>query len=91
MANHAKKSWRHLDKMNVATWFDFVLHFAYKNKYWCENLFAFIMEGFDTLSLFVSPVKQGQHIGIMTLASSSAASTFWSSIDNFWRDASISF
>ena len=43
-------------------------------------------------TLFLSPEKRGWHIGIMTLSAlSSTASLFWFPINNFWRDASISF
>ena len=47
---------------------------------------------FSEIFLFVSPAKQGWHIGIMTQSSSlSAGSHFLFPIDNSWRNSSISF
>ena len=48
-----------------------------------EFMYSFQLDFF-----FVSPAKHGPHIGIM---SAFALSHFWFPIDNFLRDATISF
>ena len=40
------------------SWFDFVIPFAFKNKYQFENFFSFIMEGMGTLWLFEFELSQ---------------------------------